>query len=52
MARILLVDDDDDVRTLVEHILSAAKYEVDAAANVKAAQALLERNYTTCWWRT
>src|SRR3954451_15349197 len=45
MARILLVDDDDDVRTLVEHILSAAKYEVDAAANVKAAQALLDRNY-------
>jgi DNA-binding response OmpR family regulator len=45
MARILIVDDDDSVRTLLEHVLSAANYEIDAAASVKAAQALLERNY-------
>jgi DNA-binding response OmpR family regulator len=44
MPRILLVDDDDGVRTL-EHVLSAAKYEIDAAASVKASLALLERNY-------
>src|ERR1051325_5888334 len=35
MARILLVDDDDGVRTVAERILSAAMYEVDAAANVR-----------------
>jgi len=36
MARILLVDDDDGVRTVAERILSAAMYEVDAAANVRS----------------
>ena len=45
MSRILAVDDDEGVRTLLEHILSAAKYEVDAAASVRASLALLERNY-------
>lgn len=43
MARILLVDDDEDVRTLLEHVLIAERYEVDAAATVEAARALLER---------
>jgi DNA-binding NtrC family response regulator len=45
MPRILLVDDDDGVRTLLEHILSAANYEIDEAGSVKASLALLERNY-------
>jgi DNA-binding response OmpR family regulator len=45
MPRILLVDDDDDVRTLLEHVLIAERYEVDPAATVGAARALLERNY-------
>ena len=45
MTRILLVDDDDDVRTLLEHVLLAERYEVDAAATVEATRALLERNH-------
>src|SRR5437764_14091890 len=45
MARILLVDDDDDVRTLLEQVLIAERYEVDAAATVETARALLERNH-------
>lgn len=45
MARILLVEDDEDVRTLLEHVLLAERYEVDAAATVEDARALLERNH-------
>src|SRR3954470_5752064 len=45
MPRILVVDDDDGVRTLLEHILSAASHEIDEAASVQASLALLERNY-------
>src|SRR4051794_19025148 len=45
MPRILLVDDDDDVRTLLEHVLIAERYEVDAAGTVEAARAFLDRNY-------
>jgi hypothetical protein len=35
MPRILLVDDDDDIRTLLEHVLVAERYEVDAAGTVE-----------------
>jgi two-component system response regulator FlrC len=45
MARILVVDDDEGVRTLLEDVLSVANHQVDAAATVKAARALFERNY-------
>jgi CheY-like chemotaxis protein len=45
MPRILLVDDDDGVGTLLEHVLLAERYDVDAAATVEAARALLERNH-------
>ena len=44
MPRILIVEDDDGVRTLIEEVLTAANYEVDAATSVKAAQALLQGN--------
>lgn len=44
MPRILVVDDDDGVRTLIEDVLSIAEYEVDVAATVKAALALSDRN--------
>src|ERR1700757_1163977 len=44
MARILVVDDDDGVRALLEDILGVSKYEVDTAATVKAALPLFERN--------
>jgi CheY-like chemotaxis protein len=38
MTRILLVEDDEDVRPLMEHVLLTAGYEVDSAA--AAAQSL------------
>ena len=44
MARILVVDDDDGVRALIEDVLRIANYEVDTAATVKAALPLFERN--------
>ena len=45
MARILVVDDDDGVRTLIRDILSVVKHEVETAATVKAALSLFESNY-------
>ena len=45
MARILVVDDDDSVRTLIRDILSVVKHEVETAATVKAALSLFESNY-------
>jgi CheY-like chemotaxis protein len=42
MTRILLVEDDPDLRLLLEHVLLSAGYEVDAAATVAAAMARLE----------
>ena len=44
MARVLVVDDDDGVRDLIEDVLRIANYEVDAAATVKAALPLFEHN--------
>jgi DNA-binding response OmpR family regulator len=44
MTRILLVEDDKDVRLLVEHVLIRARYEVDPAATLEAGRALLARN--------
>jgi len=42
--RVLLVDDDDMVRTLCEHALQRAGFEVDAAADGAAALALFARH--------
>jgi CheY-like chemotaxis protein len=42
--RILLVEDDPDVRPLLEHILLGAGYHVDVAATVRGAMAMLKRN--------
>jgi DNA-binding NtrC family response regulator len=41
MNRILLVEDEPDLRMLLEHVLLDAGYEVDSAATVAAACALL-----------
>ena len=40
--RILLVEDEADVRLLLEHVLLAADYRVDCADTVEAACALLD----------
>jgi two-component system, OmpR family, response regulator CpxR len=45
MARILVVDDDHALCTLIADILSVAKYDVDTAGRVKAALPLFETNY-------
>lgn len=42
MARVLLVEDQPDVQLLLEHVLMASGYGVDAAGTVAAAQALLD----------
>jgi|SRR5262249_61622131 DNA-binding response OmpR family regulator len=44
MPRILLVEDDKDVRLLVEHVLIRERYEVDATATLAAGRRLLSRN--------
>ncbi len=43
MARILLVEDDVDVRPLMQHILQAERYEVTAVESVANAVALIAR---------
>src|SRR5260221_8442810 len=45
LPRILLVEDDADVRVLMEHVLIGDRYEVDPAATVAAADALLQRRH-------
>lgn len=46
MARILLLEDDKDVRVLAEHVLIADRYEVDPAGTIAAARTLLrDRHY-------
>lgn len=42
MTRILLVEDDPELRLLLEHVLLGAGYEVDTAATVTAANELLD----------
>lgn len=42
MARILLVDDDPDVRPLMEHIIFAEGHQVTPAESLKVARLLLE----------
>jgi CheY-like chemotaxis protein len=44
MPRILLVEDDKDVRLLVEHVLIRERYEVDATATLQAGRRLLAGN--------
>ena len=43
MARILLVDDDPDVRPLLEHIIVADGHKVTAAESLKVARILLAK---------
>lgn len=45
MPRILLVEDDNDVRVLLEHVLIAERYRVDPAATLAAGRMLLGRNH-------
>jgi DNA-binding NtrC family response regulator len=46
MARILLVEDDFDVRMVMEHVLIDGSYEVDATGTASRARELLEnRSY-------
>lgn len=46
MTRILLVEDDRDVRMLLEHVLRAGDYEVDGAATATEARSRLRsRSY-------
>jgi len=42
MSRILLVEDDAELRLLLEHVLLGAAYAVDTAAGVREAFALLD----------
>jgi DNA-binding NtrC family response regulator len=42
MSRILLVEDEYNVRVLLEHVLLDAGYEVDSAATVAEAKSLLD----------
>ena len=44
MARILLVEDDANVRVLMEHVLLSERYQVDPAATIEAARVLIGRN--------
>ncbi len=41
MARILLAEDDADVRIVIEHVLLNGGHEVDAAPNLQNARELL-----------
>src|SRR5438874_13076446 len=43
MPRILLVEDDADVRVLMEHVLIGDRYEVDPAPTIAAARTLIGR---------
>jgi DNA-binding NtrC family response regulator len=42
MSRILLVEDDQNVRVLLEHVLFDAGYEVDSTATIAEARSLLD----------
>jgi len=44
MARILWVEDDKDVRLLVEHVLLHERHEIDTAATLEAGRVFLARN--------
>jgi DNA-binding NtrC family response regulator len=43
MTRLLLVEDDKEVGRLLEHVLLAARYEVDSTSDVASARAYLDR---------
>jgi DNA-binding response OmpR family regulator len=44
MPRILFVEDTDQVRVLMEHVLLSDQHQVDPAATVEAARTLVKRN--------
>lgn len=44
MSRILVVEDDPDLRPLLEHVLVGAQHDVDVAENVASGLALLSAN--------
>ena len=45
MPRILLLEDEETVRALVEHLLLAERYQVDVAGTVAEARTLLVRHH-------
>ena len=45
MTRILVVEDDADVRFIVEHVLLEAGYEVDASGTMNSGAELLRRRH-------
>jgi DNA-binding NtrC family response regulator len=47
-ARILLTEDDDDIRELVQEVLLDEGYQVDAASTVAGALSHLDHGLTTC----
>ncbi len=45
MPRILLLEDEETVRALMEHLLVGERYQVDLAGTLAAARTLLERHH-------
>lgn len=45
MPRILLLEDEETVRALMEHLLVGERYQVDLAGTVAEARTLLERHH-------
>jgi DNA-binding response OmpR family regulator len=44
LTRILLLEDDANVRVLMEHVLLTERYQVDPVATIEAARVLIGRN--------
>ena len=48
--RVLVIDDMDEVRTLIRRILSEGGYEVDVAATLAEARGCTHADTTWCLW--